>query len=171
VSFGRVKIVSAVALRHYVARVLIGRLRVLGLLVPLVASAACTGDATQKDDVIPVDVAVQSYAAAEGVPGWCTRLARSTHLTDVPAAIGTLTARHDDVEAKLALAAAADDVEAVAAEIPEGAQTDVTGALDRLAAALAQAADGPLTIVARDAVSGALDDLGRLVQPLCEFPV
>ena len=149
---------------------LIGRLRVLGLLVPLLATTACTAGDPETAAVSRVDVAVQSYSPAEGVPVWCVRLARSPNLTGIPAAIGALTAREGDVEAKLALAAAVDDVEAVAAEIPESGQADLAGAFDRLGTALRQAQDGPLTESARAAVSTALNDVGRLVQPVCEFP-
>ena len=148
----------------------IGRLRVLGLLVPLFAATACTSDGPETAAVSRVDVAVQNYSPAEGVPAWCARLAGSPHLTGIPAAIGALTAREGDVEAKLALAAAVDDLEAVAAEIPEGAQTDIAAALDGLAVSLTQATDGPLTDSVRAAVTTGLDDVGRLVQPICEFP-
>jgi hypothetical protein len=148
----------------------ISRPRILGLLFPLLAATACT-DSDPQVAATRIDVAVQSYAPDEGVPGWCATLAGSTHLTDIAAAIGTLTAREGDVEAKLALAAAVDDVRAVADEIAGGGQVDLAAAFDRLSKALTRAKDGPLTDASRAAVVTALDEAGRLVQPVCEFPL
>jgi hypothetical protein len=151
--------------------VLSGRTRVPGLLVLLtvtVATTACTGGESPQR-LKRADVAVQSYAAPSGAPGYCASLAGSTHLTDVAVALGTLTARPGDVEAKLALTAAAEDLRAVDDELTED-DAALDAALEELAAALDRAEQGPITDSVRAAVSGGLDDVGRLVQPVCDFP-
>jgi hypothetical protein len=150
--------------------VLIGRPRVLGLLLLLGSTTACSGAQTQPS-VERTDVAVQSYAPPAGAPGYCTLLAGSPHLVGLPVAIGTLTARPGDVEAKLALSAAVGDLRAVGEEVARDDGTAALGAaLDELTAALARAEAGPLTDAVRTAVSTGLDDVGLLVQPACDFP-
>jgi hypothetical protein len=151
----------------------IGGPRALGLLVlpgVVLAAAACTGDGPPSRGE-PAGAAVQSYAPPSGAPGYCASLADTTHLTDVPVALGTLTARPGDVEAKLALRAAVDDLQAVGEEVPRTAGSAELGtALDALVAALDRAERGPITDSVRSAVGTGLDDLGRLVQPVCDFP-
>jgi hypothetical protein len=145
----------------------LGRLRVLGLLFPVLAATACT-DAEATSTARRTDVAVHSYAAPDGAPGYCTLLAGSLHVTLLASAVGTRTARPGDVEAKLDLGAAAEELTAVRNEVdPDGPLTD---ALDGLLAALSQARSGPLTETLRTEISTGLDDVGRLVQPDCDFP-
>ena len=148
----------------------IGRLRVVGLLFLLTgALAGCSGDELKTTE--RTDVAVRAYAVPHGAPGYCASLAGSTHLAQVPAAIGTLVARSGDVEAKLTLAAAVDDLRAVRAELTtDTAPAALETALDDLVAALDQAEDGALTDTARAAIATGLDDVGRIVQPICDFP-
>ena len=152
----------------------IGRPRVfLGLLVLLGAtgaSSACSGPEEQSR-AERADVAVLSYAPPSGAPGYCASLAGSTQLTRIPTAIGTLTARPRDVESKLALAAAADDLRIVGEQVPRNGGTAELGAsIDDLLTALTDATDGPVTDSVRSAISTGLDDVGRLVQPVCDFP-
>lgn len=149
---------------------LIRRSRVLGLLVLLGATTACSG-AEAQPWIDRTHAAVQSYAPPSGAPGYCTLLAGSTHLVGIPVAIGTLTARPGDVEAKLALSAAVGDLRAVGEEVARDAGTAALGAaLDDLTAALTRAEAGPITDSVRSAVSTGLDDVGLLVQPVCDFP-
>jgi hypothetical protein len=146
--------------------VLLRRFPALGLVFPLLAVTACTaGEASSTSR--RTDVAVQSYAAPQGAPGYCLLLANSLHVTLLPRAIGTLTARPDDVEARLDLAAAADELTEVRDEADDSV---VAGAIDDLLDALAQARSGPLTASLVTSISTGLDDVGRLVQPDCDFP-
>jgi hypothetical protein len=151
----------------------IGGSRALGLLVlpgVVLAATACTGE-NPRARAQPAGAAVQSYAAPSGAPGYCESLATTTHLTEVPVALGTLTARPGDVEAKLALRAAVDELQAVGEQVSQNARTAELGtALDDLVAALDRAEGGPITDSVRSAVSTGLDEVGRLVQPVCDFP-
>jgi hypothetical protein len=150
--------------------VLIGRPRVLGLLLLLGATTACSGAQTQPS-VERTDVAVQSYAPPSGAPGYCMLLAGSTHLVGIPVALGTLTSRPGDVEAKLFLSAAAGDLRAVGEQVARDGGTAALGAaLDDLTAALARAGEGAVTDSVRSAIGTGLDDVGLLVQPVCDFP-
>jgi len=154
--------------------VFIGRPRVfLGLLVLLGAtgaSSACSGPEEQSR-AERADVAVLSYAPPSGAPGYCASLAGSTQLTRIPTAIGTLTARPGDVESKLVLAAAADDLRVVGEQVPrDGGTAELRTSIEALVTALADATGGPVTDSVRSAISTGLDDVGRLVQPVCDFP-
>jgi hypothetical protein len=114
---------------------------------------------------------VQSYAPPSGAPGFCSTLAGSTHLTDLPEAVGTLTADPKDIEATLALTAAISELGDVLDGVREGVGfLELDTSLELLAAALRQAREGPLTDAVRTAISTGLDDVGRQVQPVCGFP-
>ncbi|UOY03744.1 hypothetical protein [Blastococcus sp. PRF04-17] len=86
----------------------------------------------------------------------------------MPRAVGLLTARPRHVEAKLHVAAAAEELRAVRAEV--GADGDLADALDGLVAALSSARTGPLTTSVLTSISSGLDDVGRLIQTSCDFP-
>jgi hypothetical protein len=147
--------------------VLVSRFRVAGLLVPLLATVACTGGEPEPA-VRRSDVALQSYAAPGGAPAYCALLAESLHLTGVAGSVGMLTVRPGDVEARLQLAAAADELTAVRDEVsPDGR---LTHAIDGLVEALTEARSGSLTDSVRADISAGLDDVGRLAQPDCDFP-
>jgi hypothetical protein len=153
----------------------VGRLRVAGLLFPLiglfplVSLAACTGpDASIAERA---DAAVPSYAAPSAAPGFCAELAGTTHLTDLPVAVGTLTADPQDVEAGLALSAAIDELKAVLDEVRDAPDFAALGtSLEELVAALREAREGSLTDDVRTAIRSGLDRVGHLVQPACDYP-
>jgi hypothetical protein len=151
--------------------VLFGRLRVLGLLIPLLAATAgCTATEAQPRST-RADVAVRSYAPPSGAPGFCSTLAGTTHLPDLPEALGTLTADPEDVESTLALTAAIGELTYVRNEVEDGPDvTDLVSSLDGLVSALRQARERPVTDAVRTAISTGLDDVGRQVQLLCGFP-
>ena len=75
-------------------------LRILGLLLFVMAASGCT-DAGSARPAAHADAAVPSYAAPSGAPSFCADLAGTTHLTDIPEAVGRLTADPRDVEAAL----------------------------------------------------------------------
>jgi hypothetical protein len=151
---------------------LFGRLRLPGLLIfPLLAAAGCTSTGTPSS-ATPVGVAVPSYAPPAGAPDYCRDLARGTALRKVPAAMGTLVVLPDDVEARLHLGNAADEVRGLLDDLGEHSGHDeVTSALDDLVTALETAYDATVTGAVRDDVVNALDEVGDEVQPDCEFPV
>jgi hypothetical protein len=150
----------------------LGRLGLLGLLIVLAGTATgCTGFADAGSEARPAGVAVPSYGLAPGTPAYCTSLAGSTHLTGIPAAVGVLSGRRGDVQAELDLAAAIDDLRAVLEAIEDdGGSPPLEAAVGELVAALSAARDGSMTSAVRDDISTALDDVGRLVQPVCRFP-
>ena len=89
----------------------------------------------------------------------------------MPAAIGTLAADPDDVEAGLELAAAIDELQAVADHVPARAGYLAVGtSLEKLVTTLRRARDGRLTHAVRTSISTGLDDVGRQAQTLCGFP-
>jgi hypothetical protein len=151
---------------------LLGRLRLSGLLILVfLTSAACTS-ADAPSTSAPVGVAVPSYTPPAGAPDFCTDLARGTDLRKVPAAMGTLVVAPDDVEARLHLGNAADEVRGLLDDLrDDGGHDDVESALDDLATALETAYDETVTGAVRDDVVSTLDELGHEVQPDCEFPV
>jgi hypothetical protein len=117
------------------------------------------------------DVAVRSYVPLAGAPGFCAGLADSVHLTDIPEAVGTLTADPKDVEATLALTAAIDELTTARDAVRAGhGFLALDTALEQLATALRAARDGALSDAVGTAISSGLDDVGRLVQPACGFP-
>jgi hypothetical protein len=151
--------------------VLFRRFPVPGLLVLLVAgTAGCsTPDATAS--VERADVAVRSYAPPSGAPDFCAVLAGSSHLTDVPSAVGTLTADPEDIEAGLALTAAIGELKDVLDGVrAHSGFVELDSSLEQLAGALRDAREGPMTDAVRTAISTGLDDVGRQVQPVCGFP-
>ncbi|WP_116449997.1 hypothetical protein [Blastococcus litoris] len=149
-----------------------GRLRVVGLLVVMTgALAGCTGFAEAGSEAQPADVAVPSYEQADGAPGFCDSLAGSRHLTAVAPAMGVLAAERGNVEAELELATAIDELRDVLEQVEdEGGSARLEAAIGDLVDALAAARDDGVTTAVRDDVAAALDDVGRLVQPVCRFP-
>jgi hypothetical protein len=152
------------------AAVGVGRLRVLCLVLPLVATAGCTtaGSASRAQ---LADVAVPSYAPPSGAPNFCATLAGTTHLTGLPVVLGTLTTQPEDVGARLELTAAADELQQVLDQV--SVQTGggaLFGSLKQLVAALREARDTPLTDQIRTQISTGLDDVGRRAQAACRFP-
>jgi hypothetical protein len=151
--------------------VLFRRFPVPGLLVLLVAGAGGCSTPGATASLERADVAVRSYAPPSGAPGFCTALAGSTHLTDVPSAVGTLTADPEDIEAGLALTAVIGEL----TDVLDGVRAhpgflELGRSLEQLAGALREAREGPLTDAVRTAITTALDDVGRQVQPVCGFP-
>jgi hypothetical protein len=150
--------------------VVVGGLRVLGLLFPLIALAGCTA----ADDAPPVpraDAAVPSYAAPSGAPGFCATLAGTTHLTRLPVAVGTLTAQPQDVGAKLELTAAVDELNSVLDQVDGKPDLRALGTTVReLIGVLRDARDAPLTDAIRTKISTGLDDVGQRAQAVCGFP-
>ena len=148
-----------------------GRLRLSGLLVLLLlSSAACTSaDAIARP--VPGGAALPSYDPPAEAPDFCAALADGTDLPRVPAAMGALAVSPDDVEARLYLGSAADEVRGVLEDLRDaGGHADVETALDALATALETANDETVTGVVRADVVRTLDAVGDRVQPLCRFP-
>jgi hypothetical protein len=151
--------------------VLIGRLRVLGLAFLLVVGTAACAAEDAEPQVTRADVAVRSYTPPSGAPGFCAALAASTHLSGLPEALGTLTADPNDVEATLALTSAIDELQDVLDEVrARPGFLALDRSLARLADAVREARDGPLTDAVRTAIGTGLDDVGHRVQPVCDFP-
>lgn len=148
---------------------LVGRLRLPGLLILLLVTVtACTSTETRSRQVQVI--AVPSYTPPAGAPDFCALLAEGTDLPRLPTAMGTLAVSPQDVEARLQLSNAADELRGVLEELRNDEHVDVEHALADLATALETAYDGTM-IGADDAdVVRALDQFGDAVQPDCEFP-
>lgn len=149
---------------------LCGRLRLPGLLFLLLASLAGCTSAEAGSRPSPVGVAEPSYTSPADAPAFCAELAEGTDLRKVPGAMGTLAVTPDDVQARLHLGNAGDEVRDLLAKIDDDGHTGLRKALDELATALENAQDGTLTGAVRDAVVSALDEVGDDVQPDCRFP-
>jgi hypothetical protein len=150
--------------------VLFRRLRVLGLLVSLAGVAGCTSTVAEPESQ-RADVAVRAYAAPSGAPAFCDALADTTQLTSLPVVLGTLTADPQDVEANLALTAAVGELQDVLDDVRARRGFSALGtSVEDLIAALRQARDGQLTDAVRAWIGTRLDDVGRQVQPVCDFP-
>ena len=154
---------------------LVSSLRAPGLLlfvmaVFVVAASGCT-DAESARPAAGADAAVPSYAAPSGAPVFCADLAATTHLTDIPEAVGRLTADPRDVEAGLALTAAMAELDAVIdrVRVTVGFR-ELDTSLEVLVGALEHARDGSTTEAVRTAISTGLDDVGRKTQAVCGFP-
>jgi hypothetical protein len=145
--------------------------RLLGLLIVLLGTAAGCTSAEATSQATRADVAVASYVPPAGAPAYCARLAAATHLTDLPAAVGVLTAEPGDVETRLGLGAAIEELRSVLLEVRyAGGQSELDSSLAELVDALQQAGRGPVTDSVRAAIVHGLDDVGTRVQPLCGFP-
>jgi len=147
------------------------RLRDLGLLFLLLAGiAACTD--TELPAAAPrVDVAVQAYTPPSSAPGFCADLADSSRLPHLPEAVGTLIAEPGEVEATLVLTGAITELEGLLDDIREGPGfLALDRSADELVSRLREARDGRLTETVRIAITDGLDDVGRRVQAVCDFP-
>ncbi|MGY1804206.1 hypothetical protein ACI78T_13100 [Blastococcus sp. SYSU D00922] len=151
---------------------LLGRLRLVGLLALLAGPVVgCTGSLDEGSTAQPANVAVPSYEPAETAPEYCSSLADSSHLTEVPVAMGVLAGERGDVGAELDLTGAIDELRTVQEQVRDaGGSLRLEAAIDDLVESLTAARDRGVTSAMRDDVSTALDDLGRLVQPACRFP-
>lgn len=148
----------------------IGRPSILGLLVLVSMTVSCSAD-TDEPAPVESDAAVASYAAPDDAPSFCTRLARSTHLTAIPTAVGSLAAGTDAIEARVTLSGAIRELRAVRDDVrAEGGFEALEADLAGLVEALTLAMDGPLTDPVRIAVADGLDGVGELAQPVCRFP-
>jgi hypothetical protein len=148
-----------------------GRLRLTGLLIVLLGAVAGCASADAGSPSMRADVAVASYTPPAGAPAFCARLAASTHLADLPSAVGLLTAEPADVETKLGLGAAIEELRGVLLEVRrEGGQFELDSSIAELVDALQQTGQGPVTDSVRAAIADGLDDVGTRVQPLCGFP-
>jgi hypothetical protein len=143
---------------------------VLGLVFPLVAMAGCAS-ADKPPPVPRADEAVPSYAPPSGAPALCAALAGTTHLTGLPAAVGTLATRPGDVAAKLELTAAVDELQGMLDDFDDRPDlTELSSALEALTGALRDAREAPLTDEVRSKISTELDDVGLRAQAVCGFP-
>jgi hypothetical protein len=133
-------------------------------------TAGCTEPA-EEPPAPGADAAVASYLAPAGAPGFCTRLAASTHLDGVPLAIGTLTADARNEDAVGQLEGAVADLEAVLDDVAEQDVPDeLTARFEDLLASLYSATLNPVDDALRTRISERLAALGTQVQPVCEFP-
>lgn len=145
----------------------VGRLGVPALLMIALLSCGRDDQATSASDD---DVALPSYVAPDGAPGFCGRLASSGELSRLPASVGTLAAG-TDVEARIQINRTLQELRDVLADVrSEVGQEQLATALDGLVGALWQVLDGALTDPVRDAVSDGLQQVGDRAQPVCGFP-
>ncbi|MCW2700990.1 MAG: hypothetical protein JWQ45_2525 [Blastococcus sp.] len=142
----------------------------LGLVVALGVTVGCT--ASPEAPPPPTGTAaVPAYRAPAGAPGFCTRLAGSTHVPAIPLAIGTLTADPGNTDAVGALEDAVADLEAVLDDLSDGDRYgDVTAGLEDLLAALHSATVNPVDDALRVRIHDRLAAVGTQVQPVCDFP-
>jgi hypothetical protein len=151
--------------------VLTRRLRDLGLLLLLLAGIAACTQGEVPSTAPQIDVAVQAYTPPSTAPGFCTGLADSSQLPQLPEAVGTLIAEPGEVEATLVLTGAITELEGLLDDIREGPGfVALDRSTDALVTTLRHARDGRLTEMVRIAITEGLDDVGRRVQAVCDFP-
>lgn len=147
-----------------------GRPGALGLLLLLGSLTACTSRASAPPEPTGA-AALPGYDAPYGAPGFCTLLAGSTHLAQVPSALGALTVDPADPAARQVLAAAVDDLRLVLDDVrPDVTYAELETAVEDLVAALTEASGGRLADGIGEAVGAALTTIGEQAQPACEFP-
>lgn len=149
----------------------IGGTGVLGLILLLGGPTACTDDG---DGAVPAawgEVAVPSYEAPPGAPGFCARLAGSRHVGAIPTAVGTLVLAPGDERARRHLSGAVAELEAVLDEVwREPRSEELSAGMEDLLAALYSATANPVDEELATRIGARLDFVGELVQPVCEFP-
>lgn len=139
------------------------------LLVLVTATAGCTAQAAETHAAD--GLAVPAYQPPAGAPRFCTELAGSTHLATLPRAVGTLTAKSDDVDARHDVSLAIADLEPVLTEVrARPGYPALETALADLVAALHKATEAPLDDGITQAISSGLDAVGEQAQPVCRFP-
>ena len=142
----------------------------LGLLFLVGGLSACSSTAAPVA-VEPGVAALPSYVAPAQAPGFCDLLARSTHLTTLPAALGRLSANPQDADARREVAGAVTDLRPVLDDVRYAVEyADLETAVENLVAALTDVSGGRLRDDVGARVSSALATLGELAQPACEFP-
>ena len=147
-----------------------GRPRVVGLLILLGSLTACTSHASAPPEPSGT-AALPGYDAPSGAPAFCALLAGSTHLAQVPSALGTLAVDPSDPAARQVLAAAVDDLRAVLDDVrSDVAHADLETAVEDLVGTLTEAAGGRLGDGTGEVVGAALTAIGEQAQPVCEFP-
>jgi len=151
--------------------VLTRRLRDLSLLLLLLAGIAACTQGEVPSTAPQIDVAVQAYTPPSTAPGFCTGLADSSQLPQLPEAVGTLIAEPGEVEATLVLTGAITELEGLLDDIREGPGfVALDRSADALVTTLRHARDGRLTEMVRIAITEGLDDVSRRVQAVCDFP-
>jgi hypothetical protein len=142
----------------------------LGLVVAVGLTTGCTAPA-EAPAPPGGEPAVAAYRAPAGAPAFCARLAGSTRVTDVPLAIGRLTADPGNRHAVAQLRYAGGDLEAVLADVSgQDRYDDVAVGLEDLLAALHSATVNPVDDALGTRIVDRLAAVGTLVQPVCEFP-
>ena len=136
----------------------------LALLLP-----GCTSGADPLPSARGSSVAVPGYEAPSGAPGFCDRLAASTAVGELPAALGMLTTADGNAAAIIDLRQAIDELEAVLSEV-ELENAGVTAALEDLLASVHSATRNPADDELLHRLTTRLDALGEKVQPVCGFP-
>ncbi len=147
----------------------VGRLGVPALL--LAALVACGPDQDARPRTADtVGAAVPSYAAPDGAPGFCARLASGEELARLPVSIGLLVAG-TDVEARAQIGRVMRELRGVLADVrEEGGHDGLDTALDGLVRSLGSVVVGPLTDAVRGSVTAGLQQVGAQAQPACGFP-
>lgn len=154
----------------YVLLVRIAGAARLGVPVLLLAALAACSSGDRPPPAGAAGAAVASYAAPDGAPAFCSRLASLAEFGRLPVSIGTLTAGKD-VEARAQVSEVVRELRGVLADVrSEGGHDGLTTALDGLVQSLGQVGDGPLPEPVRGAVTAGLEQVDRQAQPACGFP-
>ena len=144
----------------------------LGLLVLVSALSACSSSAAPVVTEQPGVAALPSYVAPARAPGFCAVLARSTHLTGLPAALGRLSVDPADADARLEVAGAVADLRPVLDDVRYAVEyADLETTVENLVATLTEVSGGRLRDDVGERIGAALGTLGELAQPACEFPI
>lgn len=149
----------------------VGRLG-LPVLVLLASLAACGPDEDARPAAAPDTgtAAAPAYAAPDGAPGFCSRLASGEELTRLPVSVGLLVTG-TDVEARAQIGRVMRELRGVLADVrEEGGHDGLATALDGLVRSLGSVVVGPLTDAVRGSVTTGLQQVGAQAQPVCGFP-
>ncbi|UOY00202.1 hypothetical protein [Blastococcus sp. PRF04-17] len=137
--------------------------------------AGCTGSseapATERGDTEPAVAGLSDWQPPAGAPEFCTTLAATEHVEQIPDAVGVLLDDPADTQQAWRLSRSAGELRDVRDAVrAEGGHGELAGALDELVQALSLAASGPLDEESTDRIADGLSDVGRAAQPICEFP-
>lgn len=146
------------------------RTGVLGSLFLIAAAATGCGTAHPRT-AAPSAAASGPVGSAPGAPRWCAAVSGSRSIATLPQDLGRLTADPWDFTAHNAVVVARSDLGDLLSTLRAGrAPGPATAALQDLVASLDTVVDAGPSADAAERISADLTSLGRVLQPVCEFP-
>lgn len=147
--------------------------RALAVVALVGVVAGCSGHGTASPPSaasVSGAVAVPSYTPPADAPRYCTDLAETTALPQVPSSLASLAAGDVGLQSSDLLARAAAELRRVSTDAQGSNAAGVGAAADSLVASLARAAQYPSGAEDLQAIGAQLQTLGQQVQAACGFP-